>query len=97
MNFRFPVKNADLLKKWIAAIREDKDFQPSTANRICHLHFEISDFFDTPGIRRKILKHDKFPTRNLTLIHSDEKVQNDPLSDLHEMIEMREYIINICY
>ncbi|EFN73070.1 hypothetical protein EAG_01337, partial [Camponotus floridanus] len=60
--FRFPVKNADLLKKWIAAIGEDKDFQPSTANRICHLYFEISDFFDIPGIRRNILKYDKFPT-----------------------------------
>lgn len=83
------MKNAELLKKWIAAIGQD--FQPSTASRVCCLHFETSDFIDTPGIRRKILKSNIFPTRNLTY---SEGIQNNPLSDLHEAIEIREYIVN---
>lgn len=62
-----------------------QDFQPSTASRVCCLHFETSDFVDTPGIRRKILKSNIFPTRNLTY---SEGIQNNPLSDLYEAIEM---------
>jgi len=40
-------------------------WQPSTASRVCSLHFKPSDFVDTPYMTHKLLKNDTIPTINV--------------------------------
>jgi len=76
-----------LLKQWITAMEKD-DWQPSTASRVCSHHFQLSDFIDTPGIKRKILKNNIVPSINLGYNGESE---NDLLKDSHDVIKMRKY------
>ncbi len=41
---RFPVKNPELLKRWLRSLRR-KDFTPTKNSFICSLHFADSDFY----------------------------------------------------
>jgi len=77
-----------LLKQWITTIKKD-NWQPSTASRVCSSHFQLSDFVDTPGIKRKILKSNIVPSINLGY---NKEIGRDPLGDLHDAIEMRKYM-----
>lgn len=79
-----------LLKQWLKALKKD-NWQPSTASRVCSLHFQLCDFIDTPGIKRKILKSNIVPSINLGY----KETENDLLSNLHEVIEERKYNINL--
>lgn len=89
--FRFPTKNPKLLKQWIEAIGK-KNWQPSTASRVCHYHFQVSDFLDELNMKRKLLKKDAIPSVNLVHNNNANNTLNNPLQDLTDMIEMRKYI-----
>ncbi|EFN60344.1 hypothetical protein EAG_00151, partial [Camponotus floridanus] len=55
------IKKPQVLKRWIMATGRS-NWQPSTASRVCNLHFKSSDFIDTPNMTQKILKNDTIPT-----------------------------------
>lgn len=82
--FRFPKNDPALLQQWISAIGLDQ--LPSTASRVCNLHFPSTDFIDTPGIKRKLLRKGSVPTLRLEF----NEIINNLVTD-----ETREYNINI--
>ena len=45
---RFPLKNEELLKQWILALKR-KNFKPSKSSRICSRHFKPTDY-DPPVV-----------------------------------------------
>ena len=51
--FRFPTNNENLKQQWIQAIKK-KNWQQSTASRICNNHFKESDFINDINIKRKL-------------------------------------------
>ncbi|XP_028046261.1 THAP domain-containing protein 1 [Monomorium pharaonis] len=85
--FSFPVKKPQQLKRWIMATGLS-NWQPSTASRVCSLHFKPLDFVDTPYTTQKVLKTDVIPTINVA--YYIEEVAIDPLNDLQKAIEMQE-------
>ena len=57
---RFPLRNTELLKKWIIAVRR-KTWKPTNASFLCSKHFTPECFYDSPsqfvqvnGQRRKL-------------------------------------------
>lgn len=65
------------------------NWQPSTASRVCNLHFKSTDFVETLNVTQKILKSDTVPTINVS--YYIEEVEIDPLSELQKAIEVGEY------
>lgn len=60
--FRFPHKNAKLLKLWILAIRRS-DWYPTKLSFICSKHFKNEDFVSLKGPNsRPKLKKDAIPS-----------------------------------
>lgn len=57
--FSFPLKNKELCKKWITAIRRE-DFTPSAYTYICSCHF-LPEHYNDDGLRRR-LKKDAVPS-----------------------------------
>lgn len=83
---RFPIKKPQMLKRWIMATGRS-NWQPSTASRVCSLHFKSNDFVDTPNMTQKILKNDTIPTINVS--YYIEEVGIDPLNQLQKVIQIR--------
>ncbi|XP_018415014.1 PREDICTED: uncharacterized protein LOC108789487 [Nanorana parkeri] len=48
--FRFPMKNPQLLCKWIQAVRTTQ-WKPSASSRICSDHFKNKDYILQPGMK----------------------------------------------
>jgi len=59
---RFPFSRSTILKKWIHAVRR-KNFKPTSASRICSVHFRDSDFVQNPALVVKKLKEDAVPSK----------------------------------
>ena len=60
MSLRFPLRNKELLKKWIIAVRR-KTWKPSNASFLCSKHYAPDFFYNSPiqfvqvnGHRRKL-------------------------------------------
>lgn len=87
------MKNPLLLQRWISAIGRN-NWQPTTASRVCYLHFLSSDFVNTPCIKRKILRANAIPSVNMGYNKENE---SNPFSDLYTAIDMREYCIKCLY
>ena len=62
---RFPLKNMDLLKKWIVAMRRE-DFAPTSYSRICGEHFLPTDYYHSTS---NFLRKDAVPSEFNFLLH----------------------------
>lgn len=49
--FRFPLKNTELTKRWVTAMRRD-NWYPTQASRICSTHFLEKDMYKVNTQRR---------------------------------------------
>lgn len=101
----FPLKNPDLLRKWMVAVRT-KTFSPTKYSRLCSLHFQPDDFIhessDTNVTRRRSmgsrrlilrrLKKDAYPTMKLPASSTSQEptIKEEPQSPTPEQNSMIE-------
>lgn len=69
--FRFPIKNSNLLKKWLSAMGAP-DFKPSINAYLCSTHFKEYDY-EKRG-NQKILKPNSVPS-----IFKQQTIERDTL------------------
>ncbi|KAM4049093.1 THAP domain-containing protein 1-like isoform 1-T2 [Anomaloglossus baeobatrachus] len=59
--FRFPMKNAEYLEKWLKVIHRDH-WKPSIYSRLCSDHFTEEDYMLRPGASYPYLRLDAVPS-----------------------------------
>lgn len=59
--FRFPLKDADMLRRWVTAVRRD-NFTPTSSSCLCSDHFALGDYQLRPGASFPLLKAAAVPS-----------------------------------
>lgn len=87
MNSRFPLKNKDLLEKWVKAVRLE-GFTPTPHTVLCSQHF-TPDCYSESTLSRSRLKTDAVPTIfKFPSYYQKRSTKRRKLDHIHKSVEV---------